>query len=116
MLNRIDEIIVFDPLTEDDLKKIVELLLGDVRERLDDRKVGLELTDAAKAALVKEGYDPVYGARPLKRTIERRVANPLSRRILGGEFAEGDTALVDFADGEYAFTKAKTRDKVAATA
>ncbi len=116
LLNRIDEIIVFDPLTEDDLKKIVELLLSDVRERLDDRKVGLELTDAAKAALVKEGYDPVYGARPLRRTIERRVANPLSRRILAGEFAEGDTALVDFADGQYTFAKAKTREKVAATA
>jgi ATP-dependent Clp protease ATP-binding subunit ClpA len=118
LLNRIDEIIVFDPLTEDDLKKIVELLLGDVRERLADRKVGLELTDAAKAALVKEGYDPVYGARPLKRTIERRVANPLSRRILGGEFAEGDTALVDHADGEYTFAKAKekAREKAGATA
>jgi ATP-dependent Clp protease ATP-binding subunit ClpC len=118
LLNRIDEIIVFDPLTEDDLKKIVELLLGDVRERLADRKVGLELTDAAKEALVKEGYDPVYGARPLRRTIERRVANPLSRRILAGDFAEGDTALVDFVDLEYTFgkTKAKAREKATATA
>ncbi len=114
LLNRIDEIIVFDPLTEDDLKKIVELLLGDVRERLADRKVGLELTNAAKEALVKEGYDPVYGARPLKRTIERRVANPLSRRILAGDFAEGETAVVDYAEGEYVFEKAK--EKVAATA
>ncbi|HET8944020.1 MAG TPA: AAA family ATPase, partial [Dehalococcoidia bacterium] len=118
LLNRIDEIIIFDPLTVDDLKKIVELLLGDVRERLADRKVGLELTDAAKEALVKEGYDPVYGARPLKRTIERRVANPLSRRILAGDFAEGDTALVDFVDLEYTFgkTKAKAREKATATA
>jgi ATP-dependent Clp protease ATP-binding subunit ClpC len=107
LLNRIDEIIVFDPLTEDDLKRIVELLLKDVRERLSDRKVGLELTDAAKEALVKEGYDPVYGARPLRRTIERRVANPLSRRILAGEYAEGETALVDYADGEYTFGKGK---------
>jgi ATP-dependent Clp protease ATP-binding subunit ClpC len=107
LLNRIDEIIVFDPLTEDDLKRIVELLLKDVRERLSDRKVGLELTDSAKEALVKEGYDPVYGARPLRRTIERRVANPLSRRILAGEYAEGETALVDFADSEYTFGKGK---------
>jgi len=105
LLNRIDEIIVFDPLTEDDLKQIVELLLRDVRERLADRQVGLELTEAAKAALVKEGFDPVFGARPLRRTIERRVANPLSRRILAGEFAEGDTALVDYAGGEYVFEK-----------
>ncbi len=109
LLNRIDEIIVFDPLTEDDLKQIVELLLRDVRERLADRKVGLELTEEAKAALVKEGYDPVYGARPLRRTIERRVANPLSRRILGGDFGEGETAVVDYVDGEYVFTKAEAK-------
>jgi ATP-dependent Clp protease ATP-binding subunit ClpC len=107
LLNRIDEIIVFDPLTEDDLKRIVELLLKDVRERLSDRKVGLELTDAAKEALVKEGYDPVFGARPLRRTIERRVANPLSRRILAGDYAEGETALVDYADSDYTFGKGK---------
>jgi ATP-dependent Clp protease ATP-binding subunit ClpC len=105
LLNRIDEIIVFDPLTQDDLKRIIELLLGDVRERLAERRVGIELTDAAKEALVKEGYDPVFGARPLRRTIERRIANPLSRRILAGEFAEGDTAAIDYADGEYTFEK-----------
>ena len=115
LLNRIDEIIVFDPLTEEDLKQIVELLLKDVRERLADRQVGLELTEAAKAALVKEGFDPIFGARPLRRTIERRVANPLSRRILAGEFAEGDTALVDYRDGDYAFEK-KVPVKAAAKA
>jgi len=109
LLNRIDEIIVFDPLTEDDLKRIIELLLRDVRERLSDRKVGLELTDAAKEALVKEGFDQVYGARPLRRTIERRIANPLSRRILAGDYSEGETALVDYADREYTFGKAKAR-------
>jgi ATP-dependent Clp protease ATP-binding subunit ClpC len=119
LLNRVDEIIVFDPLTEEDLNQIVELLLKDVRERLADRKVDLELTEAAKAALVKEGYDPVYGARPLRRTIERRVANPLSRRILAGEFNEGETALVDYVDGEYVFGKkeaARKREKAAARA
>ncbi len=105
LLNRIDETIVFDTLTEDDLKKIVELLLNDVRERLAERDVGLELTEAAKAELVKEGFDPMFGARPLRRTIERRVANPLARRILAGDFAEGDTALVGHADGEYTFEK-----------
>ncbi len=116
LLNRIDETIVFDPLTEEDLKQIVELLLSDVRERLAERRVGLELTEAAKAELVKEGYDPVFGARPLRRTIERRVANPLSRRILAGEFAEGDTALVDHADGEYAFEKKPAPAKAKAEA
>ncbi len=105
LLNRIDEIIVFDPLTEADLEQIVELLLKDVRERLSERQVGLELTETAKAALVREGYDPVYGARPLRRTIERRVANPLSKRILAGEFQEGDLAYVDYHDGEYVFEK-----------
>ncbi len=105
LLNRIDEIIVFDPLTEEDLKKIVELLLKDVRQRLADRHVDLELTEAAKEALVKEEYDPVFGARPLRRTIERRIANPLSRRILAGEFGEGDVALIDYVDGEYTFAK-----------
>jgi ATP-dependent Clp protease ATP-binding subunit ClpC len=119
LLNRIDEIIVFDPLTEDDLKKIIELLLGEVRERLADRKVGLELTDEAKATLVEEGYDSVFGARPLRRTLERRVASPLSKRILAGEFSEGDTVLVDHADGEYTFERKKgaaKREKAKATA
>jgi ATP-dependent Clp protease ATP-binding subunit ClpC len=105
LLNRIDEIIIFDPLTEADLKRIVELLLADVRERLADRKVELELTEAAKEALVREGYDPVFGARPLRRVIERRIANPLSKRILAGEFDEGDTALVGYENGEYTFGK-----------
>jgi ATP-dependent Clp protease ATP-binding subunit ClpC len=119
LLNRVDEIIVFDPLTEEDLKQIVELLLNEVRERLRDRQVDLELTEAAKAALVAEGYDPVYGARPLRRTIERRVANPLSRKILAGEFKEGDTTIVDYVDGEYVFGKkepARKREKVGAKA
>ena len=91
--------------------------MKDVRERLSDRNVGLELTDPAKLALVQEGFDPVYGARPLRRTIERRVANPLSRRILAGEFAEGETALVDYVDGEYVFGKkeeARRREKASA--
>jgi len=116
LLNRIDEIIVFDPLTEDDLVQIIELLLGDVRERMADRKVGLELTDEAKSALVREGYDPVFGARPLRRTIERRVANPLSRRILAAEFTEGDTALVGYQDGDYTFEKQDQRISEPATA
>ncbi|MEK7248329.1 MAG: hypothetical protein AAB092_07630, partial [Chloroflexota bacterium] len=85
-------------------------LLADVRERLADRKVELEMTDEAKQALVREGYDPVYGARPLRRVIERRIANPLSKRILGGEFSEGDTAQVGYENGpdgkaEYTFGK-----------
>jgi len=110
-LNRVDEIIIFEPLTEKELAQIVELMLKEVQERLAERKVTLEATPAAKEALVKEGYDPVYGARPLRRAVQRRVENALSSRILAGEFGEGDTAVVDYSDGEYAFSK-----KVAAAA
>jgi len=106
LLNRIDEIIVFDPLTEEDLHKIVELMLRDLHELLAERGLKLELTPEAKAALVREGYDPQFGARPLRRTIERRVANPLALRILANEFQAGDTVVVDYKDGEFTFQKA----------
>jgi ATP-dependent Clp protease ATP-binding subunit ClpC len=107
LLNRIDETIIFEPLTEADLKQVVELLTHDVRKRLAERGVGLELTEAAKEALVKEGFDPVFGARPLRRTVQRRVENPLSKRILAGEFGEGDTVLVDVEGEEYVFSRAE---------
>ena len=113
LLNRIDETIIFEPLTEADLKQVVELLTNDVRKRLAERGVGLELTEAAKEALVKEGFDPVFGARPLRRTVQRRVENPLSKRILAGEFGEGDTVLVDVEGEEYVFSRAEA--KVAAS-
>jgi ATP-dependent Clp protease ATP-binding subunit ClpC len=115
LLNRIDETIIFEPLTEEDLKQVIELLINDVRKRLDERGVGLELTEAAKEALVKEGFDPVFGARPLRRTVQRRVENPLSKRILAGEFGEGDTVLVDIEGEEYVFSReqAKVAEKAA---
>jgi ATP-dependent Clp protease ATP-binding subunit ClpC len=104
-LNRIDEVIVFEPLTEKELEQIVELMVDEVRERLSDRGVALELTAAAKAKLVKEGYDPVFGARPLRRVVTRQVENPLSKRILEGEFQPGDTAVVDTTDDGYSFAR-----------
>jgi ATP-dependent Clp protease ATP-binding subunit ClpA len=107
-LNRIDEIIIFEPLTEKELRSIIDIMLAEVEERLGERQVTLELTDAAKEALVKEGYDRVYGARPLRRTVERRVENALAKRILGGEFGEGDHAVVDYAEGDYVFSKGIT--------
>jgi len=94
-INRIDEIIVFDSLTEEHIKQIVDLLLQDVQERLSERKMELKLTDLAKSWLVKEGYDPMYGARPLRRAIQHYVENPLSKKILDGEFKEGDIILTD---------------------
>ena len=104
-LNRIDEVIVFEPLTEKDLEQIVELMVDEVRDRLSDRQVELELTEAAKAKLVKEGYDPVFGARPLRRVVTRQVENPLSKRILEGEFQAGDTAVMDATDDGYSFAR-----------
>ena len=94
-LNRVDEIIFFHALGRVHLTAIIDIQLAQLSARLADRKVGVILSDAAKTALVEEGYDPVYGARPLKRTIQRRVLDPLAMRILRGEFAEGDTVSVD---------------------
>jgi len=101
--NRIDEIIVFHELTETQLRSIVDLMLGDLQKRLAEHKLGVELTEAAKSWLAKEGYDPVYGARPLRRAIERHVENPLSTRLLKGEFSEGDAIIVDLGDGGLTF-------------
>ncbi len=114
-LNRVDEIIVFHALSEEHLKKIVEIQLDRVRQRLAERHIELELTDAARAHLVRAGYDPNYGARPLKRAIQREIETPLGRRILKGEVRDGQTVLVDFdqASGELNFT-AQPEGRVAA--
>ena len=104
-LNRIDDIIIFEPLTEVQLREIVDIMLREVEERMTERSLLIEVTGAARDALVKEGYDRVYGARPLRRTVERRIETPLAKRILGGEFAEGDTVVVDNENGEYYFSR-----------
>jgi len=103
-INRIDEIIVFHELTEEQLRSIVDLLVKDLQKRLADRKLGVELTEEAKLWLAREGYDPIYGARPLRRAIERYVENPLSTKLLRGEFREGDTIIVDLKDNALTFT------------
>ena len=94
-LNRIDEVVVFKPLTREQLSEIVELQLRRLRARLAERKVELEVTDAAKELIAEEGWDPAYGARPLKRAIQRLLENPLALELLEGRFAEGDTVRVD---------------------
>jgi ATP-dependent Clp protease ATP-binding subunit ClpA len=94
-LNRIDEVIVFHALNDADLAAIVELLLADLQKRLAEQEIVLELTPAAKSLIVREGTDPAYGARPLKRTIQRLVENPLARALLQGEFKPGTTVLAD---------------------
>jgi ATP-dependent Clp protease ATP-binding subunit ClpB len=103
-LNRVDEIIIFDRLTENDLKKIVDIQLGRLTKRLAQKNITLELTDAAKALLAREGYDPVYGARPLKRVIQRELLNPLSIDILEGKFREGQTIKVHEKNGKLEFS------------
>jgi ATP-dependent Clp protease ATP-binding subunit ClpB len=95
-LNRVDEVIVFHRLTEKDLKRIVEIQLGRLRKRLTDRHIELELTDAAKTHLVRTGYDPAYGARPLKRAIQREIETPLSRLILQGTVRDGQKVTADY--------------------
>ena len=105
-LNRIDEIVVFDALGKEQLADIAELQLERLRARLAERKLSLELTDAAKEVLAEAGWDPTYGARPLKRALQRLVENPLAQRLLEGEFAEGDTIRVDAQNGELVFERA----------
>ena len=105
-LNRVDEVIIFEPLSQDELADIVELMLGEVEERLSDRNVSIEVTAAAKKALVEEGYDPAFGARPLRRVVERQIENALAKRILSGEFEDGEKIIVDFKDDAYDFEKA----------
>ncbi|MBM3141782.1 MAG: AAA family ATPase [Chloroflexi bacterium] len=111
-LNRIDDIIIFQPLTEEHLKKIVDLLILEVEKRLADRNIKLELDDEAKAWLLKEGYEPAYGARPLRRAIQRYVENPLSSRILQGEIKDGNTVVVGV-DGDVLSFSTKKKVKAA---
>ena len=98
-LNRIDEIVTFHSLGRDEIAQIVDIQLRELQKRLADRKLTLDLTDEAKAQLAERGYDPVFGARPLKRTIQRMIENPMAVQVLGGYFTEGDHILVE-PDGE----------------
>jgi ATP-dependent Clp protease ATP-binding subunit ClpB len=105
-LNRIDEIIIFRSLTKEDLVKIVDIQVERLRKLLRERGMEIELTEAAKQHLAEIGYDPVYGARPLKRAIQRELQDPLALAILEGRFGEGDRIRVDFRDGQMVFEKA----------
>jgi ATP-dependent Clp protease ATP-binding subunit ClpB len=103
-LNRVDEIVVFHSLSEEELKKILGVQLGRLRARLTERHIDLELTEAAATHLAREGYDPVYGARPLKRAIQKELETPIGRRLLAGEIRDGDKVIVDFKGGEFTFS------------
>jgi ATP-dependent Clp protease ATP-binding subunit ClpB len=104
-INRIDDIVVFHPLSREHIRRIVEIQVGFLRRRLAERDIGLALDAAALDKLGEAGFDPVYGARPLKRAIQHQLENPLAQRILGGGFASGDTVRVTVQDGGLAFAK-----------
>jgi ATP-dependent Clp protease ATP-binding subunit ClpC len=99
-LNRIDEIIIFSPLTVEQMEAIVDLQMKEVRDRLAEHSLDVELTDAARKWLAKEGYDPSFGARPLRRVLQKFIESPLSIRMLQGDFTEGETVIVDVSEGE----------------
>jgi ATP-dependent Clp protease ATP-binding subunit ClpB len=104
-LNRVDETIIFNNLGRDEIKSIVDIQLKRLRQNLAQRKMALEITERAKALIADKGYDPVYGARPLKRTIQRLIQDPLAVKILEGEFKEGDSVKIDAQHDELVFTQ-----------
>jgi ATP-dependent Clp protease ATP-binding subunit ClpB len=104
-LNRIDDIIMFHGLTLDDIYRIVGIQLELIDRRLKERKLSIELTDAAKKYIAEEGYSPVYGARPLKRSLQKLVLDPLAMDILAGKFAEGDHIVIGVSKGAITFSK-----------
>ena len=99
-LNRLDEIIMFKPLTKDNIGNIINLLVADLNKRLADREITVELTDAAKQYIVENGYDPIYGARPLKRFLQKHVETLSAKLILADKVREGDTILIDVSGNE----------------
>jgi ATP-dependent Clp protease ATP-binding subunit ClpB len=113
-LNRIDEVVEFHALSREQLGTIVELQLGRLRSRLAERGIGLELTEEAKELVAEAGWDPTYGARPLKRALQRLVENPLALKLLEGEFGEGDIVRVEAVEGELIFEKAIAASAAAA--
>ena len=113
-LNRIDETIEFHTLTREHLTRIIELQLERLRSRLAERNLGLELSDSAKELIAEAGWDPAYGARPLKRALQRLVENPLAQRLLAGDFAGSDAIRVDVAEDELTFEPVDTAQPAAA--
>ena len=99
-LNRVDDIIMFKPLSENGIKKIIDIFVDEVRERLVDRNITLKVTEEAKTVLARDGYDPIYGARPLKRYIQNTIENKLARYLIKGDIGYGDTAVVDAKNDE----------------
>jgi ATP-dependent Clp protease ATP-binding subunit ClpB len=112
-LNRIDDIVVFRQLSREHIAEIIDVQLGKLRQMLEERGITLELDDSARELLIKEGYDPVYGARPLKRAIQTQLQNPLAVSLLSGEIAAGQTVRVSADNGEMKFAPAETSQTAA---
>jgi len=104
-LNRVDEIMIFHPLNKAQIRKIVDLQVARLVKQLEEKGIALDVTEAARNEIAAEGYDPTYGARPLKRVIQQRVQNPLAVELLKREFAPGSRVTIDFADGEFTFLR-----------
>ncbi|QDQ41395.1 Cdc48 subfamily AAA family protein [Methylacidiphilum kamchatkense Kam1] len=102
-LNRIDEVVIFKPLSLNEIKQIVDLQLVLIKNRLREKYIELELSESAKEHLAHEGYSPIYGARPLRRILQKEIETPLSRKIIAGEIVEHDHVFVDFKDGKLHF-------------
>jgi ATP-dependent Clp protease ATP-binding subunit ClpB len=113
-VNRLDEIVVFHALDEKNIAAIARVQLGNLEKRLESMDLAIEFSDAAVDELAKAGFDPVYGARPLKRAIQQRIENPLSKAILEGKFAPKETIRVDARAGVFAFERASVKAKKAA--
>ncbi len=107
-LNRVDEIVFFHALGKDEIRSIIDIQLAALARRLEERKIRVELSDKARDLIIEEGYDPVYGARPLKRTLQRRVLDPLALAVLQGEFKEGDAVTIDAEGGGLVMRRAQT--------
>jgi ATP-dependent Clp protease ATP-binding subunit ClpB len=112
-LNRVDEIIIFHSLSKEDLVQIVDIQLGHLQDRLAERKITLHVSDEAKRYLAEEGYDPVYGARPLKRVIQREIQDPLAREMLEGRFSDGDMVRAELRDSRIVFERERVPEYVA---
>ena len=115
-LNRIDDIIFFHALRREDIRAIIDIQLDQLLKRLADRKLRLVLSDAARDLIVEEGYDPVYGARPLKRTLQRRLLDPLALAVLQGTFTEGDTVRVDAESGRLVLNREQGAGRISSPA
>jgi len=103
-INRVDDLVVFHPLDQAQIRLIAGIQLGMLRKRLESTGLGMEITDEALDMLAKAGFDPVYGARPLKRAIQQQIENPLAQKILSGDFSSGETVNIDVENGEFSFS------------